>query len=102
LVISVERDTDTVPVRAVLPNPDGRLRDGQFVQVRVEQAQAQQAIVIPESAIQADQQGRFVLAVNADNRVQVRRIETGQPLDGGRTTVASGLKPGESIIVQGI
>lgn len=100
--ISVDRGTDTVPVRAVLPNPDGRLRDGQFVQARVEQAQAQQAIIIPQRAIQADQQGNFVLAVNPENRVEVRRIQTGETLDRGRVTVASGLQPGDRIIVEGL
>ncbi len=100
--ISVERGTDTVPVRAVLPNPDGWLRDGQFVQVRVERAEAEQAIIIPQSAIQADQQGVFVLAVTPENRVEVRRIQTGETLDRGRTTVVSGLRPGDRIIVQGL
>lgn len=100
--ISVERGTDTVPVRAVLPNPDGRLRDGQFVQVRVEQKEAQQAIIIPQAAIQADQQGRYVLTVTSENRVAVTRIEVGEPLAGGRTTVRSGLSPGDRIVIQGI
>lgn len=100
--ISVERGTDTVPVRAVLPNPDGKLRDGQFVQVRVEQKEAQQAIIIPQAAIQADQQGRYVLTVTPENRVAVTRIEVGEALDGGRITVRSGLSPGDRIVIQGI
>ncbi len=100
--IRVDRGTDTVPVRAVLPNPEGRLRDGQFVQVRVERAEAQQAIVIPQKAIQADQQGRFVLAVNADNQVERRHIELGERLDGDRITIMSGLSAGDRVIVEGI
>lgn len=100
--ISVDRGTDTVPVRAILPNPEGLLRDGQFVQVRVERAQAEQAIIIPQQAVQADQQGSFVLAVDADNKVAVRRVETGPTLDRGRITVRSGLNAGDRIILEGI
>ena len=99
---SVDRGTDTVSVRAVLPNPEGQLRDGQFVQVRVERAETQQAIVIPQSAIQADQQGTFVLSVNPQNNVEVRRVQTGEPLGRGLTTVRDGLNAGDRIIVEGI
>lgn len=100
--VRVERATDTVPVRAALPNPEGWLRDGQFVEVRVERVQAQQAIVIPQSAVQADQQGDFVLVADAENRVAVRRIASGQRLPGGLVTVSDGLAAGERVIVEGI
>lgn len=100
--LSVDRGTDTVPVRAVLANPDGMLRDGQFVQARVERTEAQQAIVIPQSAMQADQQGNFVLAVTPENLVQVRRIEAGERLPRGLVTVATGLDQGDRVIVEGV
>ena len=99
---TVDRGTDTVTVRAVLPNPDRLLRDGQFVQVFIEPAEPEQALVVPQSAIQADQQGQFVLAVGKGNKIEVRRIETGKTLDRGRVTVNSGLNAGDRIVVQGI
>jgi membrane fusion protein, multidrug efflux system len=100
--ISVERGTDTVPVRATLANSNGLLRDGQFVQVAVEGANPEQAIVIPQSAVQADQQGNFVLGVTQDNKAEMRRIETGATLERGEVTVSSGLNPGDRIVVEGI
>lgn len=99
---TVQRGTDTVEVRAVLPNPDGLLRDGQFVQVYVEQAQPHLALTVPQAAVQTDRQGRFVLVVNADNKIDVRRVETGETLNLGNVTVRSGLNEGDRVVVQGL
>lgn len=99
---TVQRGTDTVEVRAVVPNPDGLLRDGQFVQVLVEQAKPQMALTVPQAAVQTDRQGRFVLIVNADNKIDVRRIETGETLNLGNITVRSGLNDGDRVVVQGV
>jgi membrane fusion protein, multidrug efflux system len=99
---TVQRGTDTVEVRAVVPNPDGLLRDGQFVQVLVEQAQPQMALTVPQAAVQTDRQGRFVLVVNPDNKIDVRRIETGETLNLGNIAVRSGLNEGDRVVVQGL
>lgn len=99
---TVQRGTDTVEVRAIVPNPDGLLRDGQFVQVLVEQAQPQMALTVPQAAVQTDRQGRFVLVVNPDNKIDVRRIETGDTLNLGNITVRSGLNAGDRVVVQGV
>src|SRR5690606_14715299 len=66
---TVQRGTDTVDVSAVIPNPDGLLKDGQFVQVTVAQAQPELALVVPQAAIQADREGQFVLVVNQENKI---------------------------------
>lgn len=102
LGISVDRGTDTVPVRAVVPNPEGILRDGQFVQAVIEQAEQERAITVLQGAVQTDQQGSFVLAVNDAKMVEIRRVETGETLDRGRVVVRSGLAEGDQVIVQGI
>jgi membrane fusion protein (multidrug efflux system) len=99
---TVQRGTDTVDVRAVIPNPNGLLRDGQFVQVTVSQAQPELALVVPQSAVQADRQGQFVLVVNPENKIDVRRIQTGETLDRGNVTVRDGLKAGDLVVVQGL
>jgi membrane fusion protein, multidrug efflux system len=102
LGISVDQGTDTVPVRAVVPNPEGLLRDGQFVQAVIERAEQERAITVSQSAIQTDQQGNFVLAVNGEGLAEIRRVETGETLDRGRVVVRSGLNEGDQVIVQGI
>ena len=100
LDIRVDRGTDTRLVRALFPNPDRLLVDGQFVNVRVEAAQPQQVVVVPQAALQFAQAGTSVLVVGDDNKVQQRQVRTGQMV-GPDVVIASGLKPGERVIVEG-
>ena len=74
---------------------------GQFVTVVVETRDATKSIVVPQAAIQEDQQGPFMLVVNADDQVEARHIETG-PVDGTDRVVRSGLNVGETVIVEGL
>jgi membrane fusion protein (multidrug efflux system) len=99
--VEVNQGTDTVLVRAVFANPDGILVDGQFVNVTVEQREAQMGLSIPQTAIQLDQAGAYVFVIGADNKAEVRRIKV-QTGVGGESTVTDGLKEGEKIVVEGI
>ena len=99
--ITIDRTTDTLNLRAVFPNPDNLLIDGQFVNVVVEREQTQKAIVIPRSAMQFDQAGRYVLVVSGDNEVERRRIGIGQEM-GPEVIVKEGLEEGDRIITDGI
>lgn len=101
LDVQVSAETDTVTARAAVPNPKQQLIDGQLVTVIVEIALSQAALFVPQKAVQFDQAGYFVLVVNAEDKVVVRRINLGE----GRGTdvvVTSGLEPGERVIVEGI
>ena len=100
--ITVSQQTDTVPVRAEVPNTDGLLRDGQFVRVLIQPDEPELAITIPQAAVQADQQGNFVLGVDGENTVRIQRVETGETLDQGRVVVRSGLQEGDRVVIQGI
>ena len=99
--VQVNQGTDTVQVRATLPNPHGILVDGQLVTVVVETAQPQAALVIPQQAVQIDQAGRFVLKVDAESKVQVQRITIGAERD-GYYVVTNGLAQGERVITEGL
>ena len=99
--VQVNQGTDTVPVRATLPNPDGVLVDGQLVTVVVETAKPQASLVIPQQAVQIDQAGRFVLKVDAENKVQVQRITVGVERE-GYYVVTNGLTEGERVITEGL
>lgn len=59
--VKVDRATDTIAVRASIPNPDGTLVDGQLVQVSVEGDKPEEHVLIPQVALIADQQGPYVL-----------------------------------------
>jgi membrane fusion protein (multidrug efflux system) len=101
LDVQVSPDTDTVLVRAQLPNPDGVLIAGGIVGVTVERSTPVSSLVVPQSAIQLDQAGRYVMVVGDDKKVELRRITTGSE-QGRDVVVRSGLKEGELVIVEGI
>ena len=98
---SVDPRTGTVTIRAVFPNPNVLLSPGQFVSVLIESRDATKRMVVPQAAVQEDQQGPFVLVVNAQNQVEKRQIQVGAT-EGVDWIVTSGLNVGESVIVEGL
>ena len=99
--VTVSQGTDTVQVRAVFPNPERLLVDGQLASVLVEAGKAQSSLLIPQQALQIDQAGPFVLVVDGASKVEARRIEA-TALPGGQVSVTKGLKVGEKVITQGV
>jgi membrane fusion protein (multidrug efflux system) len=101
LDVQVDATTDTVAVRAKLPNPDGVLIPGGIVGVTVDRGAPRSALTVPQAAVLLDQAGRYVLVVDSAKKVELRRITTG--VDQGRDiVVTTGLKEGELVIVEGI
>ena len=108
----VNRATDTVLVRAMIPNPprgannsdgsvDRALIDGMFVNVFVEGATPVQAVVIPRSAVLQDQQGNYVWALDAENKAQRRPIGLGRSI-ADQVVIERGLEAGERVVVEGV
>ncbi|MGZ8410426.1 MAG: efflux RND transporter periplasmic adaptor subunit [Hyphomicrobium sp.] len=100
--IQVSQSTDTLTLRATFPNPNQLLIDGQFVTVNVEKEQQEKALVISQAAVQADQAGMYVLVVNSENKIEVRRIEAGQGGSEGEMVVKSGLAEGDLVVIEGM
>jgi membrane fusion protein (multidrug efflux system) len=101
LDVQVDPNTDTVAVRATVPNPDGLLIPGAVVGVTTERGAPQTALVVPQSAVQLDQAGHYVLLVDQAKKVEQRRVTTG--VERGRDIVITdGLKQGDLVIVEGI
>ena len=98
---SVDQATDTLLARAVFPNPEGVLLPGQFVTVIVRQKQPVSAVVIPQAAVQKDQQGHFVLVVDRAGRAGIRRIVLDEQT-GTDWIVSEGIAEGERVVVQGL
>ena len=88
-------------MRATIPNPDRTLTDGQFVTAIIRERQEAPRLVVPQSALQVDQSGYYVLVVNDQHKVEQRRVQTG-PQRGTDVVVTSGVKEGEKVIVDGI
>ncbi|MGE0039419.1 MAG: efflux RND transporter periplasmic adaptor subunit [Xanthobacteraceae bacterium] len=101
LGVTVNQGTDTVQARAVFPNPNRTLIDGALVNVVAEVGKSDKALLVPQQALQADQAGVFVLVVDKDNKVEVRRVEVGESR-GARIVVTKGLSEGERVITEGI
>jgi membrane fusion protein, multidrug efflux system len=101
LDVKVNQGTDTVQVRARFPNPERVLVDGQHVNVIAESSKGESALLIPQQALQVDQTGPYVLAVDKDDKVQVRRLELG-PQRGSSIVVTKGLTAGERVITEGV
>jgi multidrug efflux system membrane fusion protein len=97
----VDARTGTVRVRAVFDNPEGKLIPGQFARLRMGQAKAEPALAVSERAIGTDQDKKYVLVVDADNKAAYREVTLGASVDGLRI-VTNGLKSGERIVVNGL
>ena len=97
----VDQQTDTLIMRATLPNPERQLVDGAFVTVEVKERQEQPRLVVPQAALQVDQAGNYVLVVSDDHKVELKRVKTGPVVDTD-VVVEDGLRQGEKVIVDGV
>lgn len=108
----INRNTDTILVRALIANPvrgnsssgtvpARSLIDGQFVNVYVEGVEPVQAIVVPRAAVLQDQQGSYVFVLDGEKKAQRRDITLGRAL-GADTVVEKGLNPGDTVVTEGI
>ncbi|MBO6596993.1 MAG: efflux RND transporter periplasmic adaptor subunit [Pseudomonadales bacterium] len=97
----IDDDTGTMETRALIPNPEGLLVPGQYVRVVLQLSNPLTGTFIPQSAVQADQQGSFVLVIEPGNVVARRNVELGDRVDAD-IRVLSGLDIGEEVIVRGL
>jgi multidrug efflux system membrane fusion protein len=97
----VDARSGTVRVRATFANPDGTLIPGQFARLRMGSAKSEPAVAVDERAIGTDQNKKFVLVVDAENKAVYREVALG-PVSEGLRVIASGLKAGERIVVNGL
>jgi membrane fusion protein (multidrug efflux system) len=99
--VTTDETTDSITLRADIANPDGLLVDGQFVNIKLAVDAPEESVVVPQTALQVDQQGIYVFIVDQDQKAQIRRIQTG-PTKGADVAVTQGLKEGELVIIEGI
>ncbi len=97
----VDPQTGTMKVEASFPNPGSYLRPGQFARVRAVVAERENAVLVPQKAVQELQGAKTVMVVDAQNRVSLRTITVGDKSD-NYFVVPQGLNPGERVIVEGV
>ena len=98
--LTVDTTSGQITLRAEVPNPKGLLLPGTYVRVRVQQAQAEAAVLLPQQAVTRSPQGDSVLVVAPDGSFAPRPVKIGGS-QGGRWVVLDGLKLGDQVIVDG-
>jgi len=88
-------------LRASFPNPDRTLMPGMFVRARLQQAVNEEALAVPQQAVQRSTDGASVLVVGAEDKVEVRMIKTTSS-QGDKWIIGEGLKAGDRVIVEGL
>jgi membrane fusion protein (multidrug efflux system) len=98
--LTVDQTTGQVTIRAEVPNPRAMLLPGMFVRVRLEQAKATNALLLPQQAVTRTAQGDTVMVVAADGQVAPRTVKLGGAQN-GQWVILEGLKAGEKVMVDG-
>ncbi|MDD5334824.1 MAG: efflux RND transporter periplasmic adaptor subunit [Rhodoferax sp.] len=98
--LTVDATSGQVTLRAEVPNPEKALLPGLYVRVKLEQAQVNGAILLPQQAVTRGAQGDTVMVVGADNQLTPRPIKLGSAQD-NKWVVLEGLKAGEQVMVDG-
>lgn len=97
--VAVDRGTGQVTLRGRFDNRDGILLPGMYVRVRTPQGTDQQAILVPQRAVQRGSDGMArVMVVGTDNLAEVRSVRTGV-MQGSRWQISEGLRTGDQVIV---
>ena len=94
-------DTGTRLMRAVFPNPNSALQQGQFVTATIVGLVQQNVYLVPQSAVQQSSQGAYVWVVDQDNRVHSRTVVPGY-WNGPNWVINDGLNPGERVVVSNV
>ena len=97
----IDQTTGTLETRAEIPNPQGVLVPGQYVRVILKDTELVEGLFIPQAAVQADQQGSFVLTVDGGNTIVRRNVELGNRLD-DKVLVHRGVDEGDRVVVRGL
>jgi RND family efflux transporter MFP subunit len=97
----VNPQTGTLLARAIIDNRDGRFTPGLFARVKLIGSGTYTATLVDDRAVGTDQNKRFVMVIGPDSQTQYREVRLGPVVDGLRV-VRDGLKPGETIIVDGL
>jgi multidrug efflux system membrane fusion protein len=97
---TVDVATGTILIWAIFPNDDQRLWPGQLVNVSMRLRDDPSALVVPATSVQSGQNGTFVFVVRPDQTAEVRAVTLARSLD-NTAVIASGLQPGETVVVDG-
>ncbi|WP_310631160.1 efflux RND transporter periplasmic adaptor subunit [Paraburkholderia sp.] len=95
---ALSTETGTYLIRAEVPNPNGALRPGQFVRIKLLGADRASAVAVPQDAVMQGPRGAYVWTVDKDSKAQQRSVETGE-WNGNDWVIRSGLRAGDRVVV---
>ncbi|WP_300163676.1 efflux RND transporter periplasmic adaptor subunit [Solidesulfovibrio sp.] len=99
--VTVDPTTGSVILRLIFPNPEGEILPGMFVKAVLREGVNPKALLVPQQGVSRDTKGNpFALIVDAENKVVLRPLNLDRAI-GGDWLVASGLAPGDRVIVEG-
>jgi multidrug efflux system membrane fusion protein len=96
----IDRNTNTVRLKAVFDNADGALRPGEFVNAHLLKTVLRSATAVASAVVQYDERGPFAWLVRPNLTVEPRRIVVG-PSSGNLVVIESGLSPGDRVVLDG-
>jgi membrane fusion protein (multidrug efflux system) len=99
--MAVDPSTGSVSLRAEFANPQHELLPGMFARIRFPEATQENAIRVPQRAVQSGQQGQFVMVVGEESKATPVPVKT-SGMSGADFVIADGLKGGEQVIVNGL
>ncbi len=98
--LTVDATSGQVTLRAEVPNPGGALLPGLYVRVRIEQAKATNAVLLPQQSVMRANQGDTVMVVDATGKISVRPVKVGGA-SAGQWLILEGLQNGDQVVVDG-
>jgi multidrug efflux system membrane fusion protein len=97
----LDQNTGSILLRAVFPNPEGRIVPGLFARIRIPLSERHPALLVEERAIGTDQAQKYVLTLTLSNTVAYQAVKLG-PIVEGKRVVRSGLQGAEEVVVNGL
>jgi RND family efflux transporter MFP subunit len=98
---NLDPNTGTIQLRGVIPNANGELTPGLFAQMRITGSGPYKTLLVPDIAVGAEQNERYLMVVQKDNTVGTRKVELGE-LFGSLRSIVSGVQPDDRVIVNGL
>lgn len=96
---AIDKRSGMIPFRAQMRNPERIFWPGQFVRSNLIVSHINEAVMVPESAIEIGQKGKYAYVIK-DNKAEFRLVETGERLD-GHLQILKGIKEGETVVTFG-
>lgn len=97
----IDSQTATITLYAEYSNDEGLLIPGNYIDIRIGQKEAQNAILVPQAALAQDEQGNYVVTVNDENIAEQKHVVLGDVI-GDSQVVLDGLSPEDKVIIQGL